>query len=819
MKKLALFLLLSISAFAQNYRVDDVVTGRSGQPVPAATIAVCSQVPITAISEVVGTVTVTTTLNPPQGSTVTIVGVTPTAYNGSYLVLTTSPTSFTYTNPTQGLGAGTIFGSVVTTSTTPCAPLASLCSSYTDTVCASPNPVTGDGLGNYHFYVTPGHYTRQFYGTGLTARIQTDQVFPCDPANCALNKSNGVYIADQQTGINACDKTQTAINKAIADGGGTVDARSLIGTQACGTTVITLGNASLVPVTLLLPPTGSWQWNGNIGATCGISLYPKSSIHGTMSGEGNPFAFRGASGFVGNSVFCTVSVTVNGDYYRANGFSVKLDSGATANTAVTSITGMADDARIDSVHTVVAAGATATKGLLVTKSCCGASLYEVGVDASNNAGTVPCTFGDGASNLVDVGIYGMSCVHQGTGLNALLITGAGFTGTNNFYGTFSEGGTGADTTTAYWRVDTSVIGAQNFFGGRCSFDVALSANYCLDIAAGSRANFIGVRAAGNADVNCVDDHNKGTFTINGDTNGNCFPYSSYMSPMQIALGGGPTSTSFPSAMLTLLPDASHTGLFVSNQADSLLNGVNIDAGLTATASRSLRFLDRNTEEWTLNADGSNIFTVRDIPNSLIRLLFQQNNKTEINSGTGANAVQINNRANTGTGGVLIASGGASPSTVAAISGAGLMTTYNGIATTGNGVSSQLATVDLTNQGAVINTTTLYSVPATGAGQYRLIWNAKVTTAATTGAATSTLGGLTIVYTDPDGVAQTISAPGINASGSLILLSTGNSTTTVMLGSPLLLNCKASTNITYAFNYVSDTAGQMKYNLHIKLEAL
>lgn len=146
-------------------------------------------------------------------------------------------------------------------------------------------------------------------------------------------------------------------------------------------------------------------------------------------------------------------------------------------------------------------------------------------------------------------------------------------------------------------------------------------------------------------------------------------------------------------------------------------------------------------------------------------------------------------------------------------------TYKSIATVSNGVPAEYATVDLTAQTAAKTTTTLYAVPASGVGQYRVTWNAKVTTAATTGAATSTLGALTIVYTDPDSVVQTITAAAQVAAGTIATTSTGNSTTTVLIGLPLTLNCKASTNITYAMAYASDTANQMAYNLHIKLEAL
>lgn len=156
------------------------------------------------------------------------------------------------------------------------------------------------------------------------------------------------------------------------------------------------------------------------------------------------------------------------------------------------------------------------------------------------------------------------------------------------------------------------------------------------------------------------------------------------------------------------------------------------------------------------------------------------------------------------------------SVIGGLSLTGLLSTYNNISTVSNGVPSEYATVDLTAQGATIATTTLYAVPASGAGQYRLSWDAKITTVAGT---STTLGPLTIVYTDPDGVAITLTAVAQISAGTIATSSSVNSTSTVLLGLPITLNCKASTNITYAFAYASNAAGVMKFNLHIKLEAL
>lgn len=216
-------------------------------------------------------------------------------------------------------------------------------------------------------------------------------------------------------------------------------------------------------------------------------------------------------------------------------------------------------------------------------------------------------------------------------------------------------------------------------------------------------------------------------------------------------------------------------------------------------------------------------------------------------------------------------------------------TYNNISTVGNGVPSEVATVDLLAQSAAVATTTLYTVPSGGAAitaagevgtlvtvytsvippagslvdvagmtpsgyngtslfvssntstsfsylassglgtvtaygswstalgiPYRVSWDSKITQAATT---SSTLGALTIVYTDPDGTVVTVTAPASVVAGTIATTSAGNTTGTALLGMPLTLNCKPGTAITYAFAYASSGATIMNYNLHVRLESL
>src|SRR5262245_45675736 len=116
MKKLFLLFLLLIPflSSAQNPRTDGVVFARSGFPAPGALVAVCTQ-PCTVPSNV--------------------------------------------------------------SISTPPSPLASLCSSASDTSCVSSNPVTTDGLGNYSFYLKAGtgKISLVIYGSGLTTKTLPDQ--------------------------------------------------------------------------------------------------------------------------------------------------------------------------------------------------------------------------------------------------------------------------------------------------------------------------------------------------------------------------------------------------------------------------------------------------------------------------------------------------------------------------------------------------------------------------------------------------------------------------------------------------------------------
>ncbi len=59
------------------------------------------------------------------------------------------------------------------TTTQPCSPKANLCSSLSDDICTSPNPLTSDSLGNYHFYIKQAQspFTVLIYGPRVASPL------------------------------------------------------------------------------------------------------------------------------------------------------------------------------------------------------------------------------------------------------------------------------------------------------------------------------------------------------------------------------------------------------------------------------------------------------------------------------------------------------------------------------------------------------------------------------------------------------------------------------------------------------------------------
>jgi hypothetical protein len=113
----------------------------------------------------------------------------------------------------------------------------------------------------------------------------------------------------------------------------------------------------------------------------------------------------------------------------------------------------------------------------------------------------------------------------------------------------------------------------------------------------------------------------------------------------------------------------NSGTHVSAGNVTVLNGANAEADVVvqpgSTADQNGAFaLNSYTgvAQWKLKKDASNYFRLTDVVNGMDRLVLFQNGGTTLNAGAGANAVGINNSANSGTGGLIVYGGGANSST-------------------------------------------------------------------------------------------------------------------------------------------------------------
>ena len=111
---------------------------------------------------------------------------------------------------------------------------------------------------------------------------------------------------------------------------------------------------------------------------------------------------------------------------------------------------------------------------------------------------------------------------------------------------------------------------------------------------------------------------------------------------------------------------------VFNNAAAAANIVEIQAGTTAAQTEEIQWQNYSgTAEWLNSVDTSYTYHIKDAANSLDRVtIYQGAGNTNINAGSGAYAVCLNCASSSGTSGLLVQSGGASPSTVLTVTGAG-----------------------------------------------------------------------------------------------------------------------------------------------------
>ncbi len=131
----------------------------------------------------------------------------------------------------------------------------------------------------------------------------------------------------------------------------------------------------------------------------------------------------------------------------------------------------------------------------------------------------------------------------------------------------------------------------------------------------------------------------------------------------------------------------------------------------------------------------------------------------------------------------------------------------------NRIPVQAAVADLTAQSAAKSATTLLTPSVSGL--YRISAYLKVTTAAGT---SSTLGGVTITFTDgTDSVAQSQVMGLQTQAGAIATTNAGNATTSKLSGD-LIIYAKAGVAIQYAIAYASSGTA-MQYEAHLVIETM
>jgi hypothetical protein len=206
-------------------------------------------------------------------------------------------------------------------------------------------------------------------------------------------------------------------------------------------------------------------------------------------------------------------------------------------------------------------------------------------------------------------------------------------------------------------------------------------------------------------------------------------------------------------------------------------------------------LDGSARSWALAVDGGECSFASNIVH------ISSGTGIHMRSGASGSDLQIQNEDSSSTITMYIGATNVLQLASTGVSSSVKMTTYNGVATQGNGLAAIYEAVDLTAETASIGSTTLYAVPASGAGQYGASVSLICSTAGTAGTVTAS-----IVNSNGSGSpTQTTSA--------LSLTTLGNEVST-----QFTMYSTSSVNITY-HTTVAGATGSPKYNLHIRVEYL
>ena len=246
--------------------------------------------------------------------------------------------------------------------------------------------------------------------------------------------SGHVLMADQFAGATADVKINACVTAAIALTG-TCDARGLGGSQTIAAQ-INVGSSAQVPVTLLLPSSGTWAVTITDGTSCGIKQFSSAALIGFNGGLGQLVIVPNSSATNVRALYCTdFAPTGNGSYVRAEGFQLYNAVGATLVKGAMDVESTYDNSSFENITIASYNGV----GLYVKGSCCGTLFKKITSNGGGSTGAIPVVV-DGGSPVgtIDVMFESLSADHAGCGQHEIEVKGGGATGAINFYNTYVE---------------------------------------------------------------------------------------------------------------------------------------------------------------------------------------------------------------------------------------------------------------------------------------------------------------------------------------------------------------------------------------------
>jgi hypothetical protein len=216
-----------------------------------------------------------------------------------------------------------------------------------------------------------------------------------------------------------------AINPANGHGitAGIVDARNC--TTLTITSEIDVGNASSVPVTLLVPCGGTWTATMNDGVSYALKVFSRSSAIGCQAGEGQLFIIKAGSGSNLANVCGTNAVL---GYYRMEGFACNAAAGSIIGQAVCNFQYMQDESYVGNMTCTT--NASTYRVTWIQNDCCNARFEGINSESNGIGVGQQLAVCQWDSNIA-IHLHGASCVHPAQGAPAVRVDENG--GCNNHY--------------------------------------------------------------------------------------------------------------------------------------------------------------------------------------------------------------------------------------------------------------------------------------------------------------------------------------------------------------------------------------------------